>query len=97
MQGVPRGVLASVITPFAPNGFVDFDALRAHVDWLVETGVDGIVAGADVGEFFSMARVERVGVLESVRSSGQVPVIGCPEASMQQHESIELARWKLRI
>jgi 4-hydroxy-tetrahydrodipicolinate synthase len=43
-------VHAALTTPFREDGWVDLDALRAHVELLVEDGVDGIVPAGTTGE-----------------------------------------------
>src|SRR3984957_10875853 len=44
-QSLAAGVIASVVVPFAPNGEIDADQLRAEVGLLEESGVDGICVG----------------------------------------------------
>jgi 2-dehydro-3-deoxy-phosphogluconate/2-dehydro-3-deoxy-6-phosphogalactonate aldolase len=41
---------AALTTPFRADGWVDLDALRAHVRVLVDDGVDGIVPAGTTGE-----------------------------------------------
>ena len=43
-------VHAALTTPFAPNGSVDLDALRLHIELLADDGVDGIVPAGTTGE-----------------------------------------------
>lgn len=43
-------VHAALATPFGSNGGLDLDALRLHVELLVEDGVDGIVPAGTTGE-----------------------------------------------
>ena len=54
-----RGIFAMLITPFNSNEDVDYEALRAEVDWCVEQGVDGVVATPSIGEFACLTNEER--------------------------------------
>jgi 4-hydroxy-tetrahydrodipicolinate synthase len=43
-------VHAALTTPFREDGWLDLDALRAHVSLLLDDGVDGVVAAGTTGE-----------------------------------------------
>jgi 4-hydroxy-tetrahydrodipicolinate synthase len=75
---LPRpAVVVALLTPFGPDGEVDRGALRAHVERLVEAGVDGLMPGGSTGEGALLDEEELVGVVEDVVSEvrGQVPVL----------------------
>ena len=40
----------ALLTPVADDGGVAVDALRAHAEWLIEVGVDGLLAAGTTGE-----------------------------------------------
>lgn len=62
-----RGIYAMLITPFnRSNEDVDYQALRAEVDWCVEQGVDGVVATPSIGEFACLSNDERWKCMEVV-------------------------------
>ena len=44
------GILPAATTPFAADGTIDVDALRANLDALLEAGVHGFVACGTMGE-----------------------------------------------
>ena len=44
------GVIVALLTPFDDDGRLDEPALRAHVDQLVEAGVDGLMPCGTTGE-----------------------------------------------
>src|SRR5215207_4197124 len=72
-----RGVLAFPVTPYATNGSVDLDAVRANARWLPDAGIDAIVAPSGTGELFGLSPDE---CLEIVRATveavgGRIPVI----------------------
>jgi len=54
-----RGIFAMLITPFNSNEDVDYEALRAEVDWCAAQGVDGVVATPSIGEFACLTDEER--------------------------------------
>jgi dihydrodipicolinate synthase/N-acetylneuraminate lyase len=64
-------VFAALTTPFRADGWVDLDALRAHVSLLADDGVDGIVPAGTTGEgpLLEEAEVATV-VATSVEAAG---------------------------
>ncbi|MGM0447538.1 MAG: dihydrodipicolinate synthase family protein [Methanobacteriota archaeon] len=66
-----------IVTPFDADGDVDTDTLAAHVDVLVDAGLDGMVPCGTTGEFASLTDGERETVVETVvdAADGRVPVI----------------------
>ncbi len=67
-SGIPSwsGIWVAQTTPFDPSGEVDFPALRAHARWLVDAGMDGLVAGGSLGEGSSLDAVERLRLVEAL-------------------------------
>ena len=43
-------VHAALTTPYGDSGWVDLDALRLHIELLIEDGVDGVVPAGTTGE-----------------------------------------------
>ncbi|MFI7493536.1 dihydrodipicolinate synthase family protein [Kocuria sp. M4R2S49] len=73
-----RGILAAVTTPFtADASAVDEDALRRHVDRLVEAGIHGIVPTGTSGEFPTLTDAEYRRVIELYveAAAGRIPVV----------------------
>ncbi|MDA0170934.1 dihydrodipicolinate synthase family protein [Solirubrobacter taibaiensis] len=69
-----EGVYVAAVTPFRDDFSIDLDAYRAHVEWLAERGVTGIVAFGTNGEGPSVAAHEKLEVLRALADS-PVPVI----------------------
>jgi dihydrodipicolinate synthase/N-acetylneuraminate lyase len=70
-------VIVALLTPFDENGDLDEGALGAHVDYLVDAGVDALMPCGTTGEGALLADVE---VAETVRATcaaagGRVPVL----------------------
>jgi 4-hydroxy-tetrahydrodipicolinate synthase len=77
MDGRFEGVLPAVVTPFdSKDASVDYHVLRDNVDWLITSGVHGIVGIGTMGEFRSLSTEERGKLTEVIvdAAAGRVPV-----------------------
>ncbi|MGE5485063.1 MAG: 4-hydroxy-tetrahydrodipicolinate synthase [Ignavibacteriales bacterium] len=72
-----KGVHVVSVTPFKQNGEVDYEGLRANVDWYIEQGVHGVLPLGSTGEFASLEDDEKKRVAETVvdQVNGRVPTI----------------------
>ncbi|ETS84176.1 hypothetical protein PFICI_02201 [Pestalotiopsis fici W106-1] len=72
-----KGIMVALITPYAADGSVDYAAIDAHVNRMIDAGVHGLVPGGSTGEFPALTTEERKKTLEQVIKSaaGRVPVI----------------------
>ncbi len=72
-----QGSVVALITPFAEDGSVDFDALGRLVDFHLESGTDAILVLGTTGESSTMSHEEDDAVCEFTvqRVAGRVPVI----------------------
>jgi 4-hydroxy-tetrahydrodipicolinate synthase len=70
-------VIAALLTPFDAEGRLDEAALREHVDFLVENGVDGLMPCGSTGEGPLLSDDELLGVVRAaVAAAGdRVPVL----------------------
>src|SRR5919112_1230224 len=76
MRLTTPAIVPALLTPFRPDGTVDRDALAAHVGWLVEHGVDGLMPCGTTGETALLSDDEVIEVVEAtVAAAGGVPVI----------------------
>ncbi len=55
-----EGIYTPIITPFAADGSIDFEAYGQVIDWQIENGVHGIIVGGSTGEFYALSMKERV-------------------------------------
>lgn len=72
------GIMVALATPYTPDqSAVDYKTLDAHINWLIESGVHGLVPGGSTGEFTALSFEERTKVLDQVIASakGRVPVV----------------------
>jgi 4-hydroxy-tetrahydrodipicolinate synthase len=76
-------VYPPLVTPFAPDGSVDTDALASLVETVEGRGVDGVVPCGTTGEFASLTGAEQRQVFETTAdaASGRV-VAGVSETSV---------------
>jgi 4-hydroxy-tetrahydrodipicolinate synthase len=72
-----QGCGTALVTPFTPDGAVDFPALRALVDWQIGEGIDVLVPCGSTGEAQTQSDTERERVVASVVevTRGRVPVM----------------------
>ena len=88
-----KGILPAIITPFNPDGDVEFESLRGVVGFHLEKGVHGFFACGSAGEGPLMSTEQRKAVAETVikEVAGRVPVI-VHVGSTNTNEAIELAK-----
>lgn len=77
MSTIFTGIATALITPFAADGSVDFEALSRIIDWQIESGVDALVACGTTGEGPTLTDAEHKQVIRHTveRAAGRVPVI----------------------
>lgn len=59
-----KGVITPVVTIFDQQGKIDFEANKELLNYLIESGVDGILLFGSIGEFFSISLEEKKRYLE---------------------------------
>ncbi len=91
------GSIVALVTPFHPDGSVDYPTLRKLVDWHIAEGTDCIGVVGTTGESPTVTVEEQVEIIrvsvEQAKSHGakRVPIMaGCGANST--HEAIELAK-----
>ncbi len=88
-----KGSLVAIATPMFPDGRIDYDRLRALVDFHIISGTNGIVAVGTTGESPTVNVDEHVEIIRVVleHTAERVPVIAGTGANSTQ-EAIELSR-----
>ena len=71
-----KGSMPALVTPFK-DGAVDFDTLKALVEWQIEEGSSALVPVGTTGESPTLSHEEHEAVVEAVvkAAAGRVPVI----------------------
>ena len=87
------GSIVALVTPFLPDGRIDYGSLRKLVDWHVEQGTQCIGVVGTTGEAPTVAVDEHIEIIRVAveQAAGRVPVMaGCGANSTA--EAIHLAR-----
>lgn len=75
LKGKSTGV--AVITPFTNSGVVDYDALTRIIDFLIDAGIDFLVALGTTGESVTLTPDEKKEVFATFvrQTGGRVPLV----------------------
>jgi dihydrodipicolinate synthase/N-acetylneuraminate lyase len=76
-MGKLQGCIPIVVTPFTQEGAIDEGSLRAEVEYLVASGVQGVATPAIASESYKLAEAEqqRVAAIVVEMVAGRVPVV----------------------
>jgi 4-hydroxy-tetrahydrodipicolinate synthase len=89
-----EGTFAVAVTPFTSNDELDLVALKGNIDYYVDNGIQGVVAGGSTGEFATLSVQELKKVIKTVvdKANGRVPVIA-GTAACSTKRVIELTKY----
>ena len=87
-----EGIYTPLVTPMNADGSVNYDALSALIEHLIERGVHGLISGGSTGENYAQTVDERIAVAKFVQqqTKQRVAVI-VGTGSMMTPDSIALA------
>lgn len=68
-------VLTAMVTPFAPDGSVDYDVAASLAKFLVGEGSEGLVIAGSTGEGSSLSDEEKLSLFACVAEAVNVPVL----------------------
>jgi 4-hydroxy-tetrahydrodipicolinate synthase len=87
------GIYSAMLTPFAADGEINEQALRAFVDQGVSDGLAGVVVNGGTGEFATLSHAERRRVVEitAEQAAGRFAVIAQTGATSTR-EAVELSQ-----
>ena len=87
-----KGAFTALVTPFS-GGQIDAQALRNHVDFQIDKGIDGLVPCGTTGEASTLSHDEHIEVVRITveHTAGRVPVIA-GSGSNSTSEALELTR-----
>ncbi|WP_457101631.1 dihydrodipicolinate synthase family protein [Microbacterium sp. P5_E9] len=90
---LPTGAWPVMLTPFNENRSIDWQALDAYTDWLIELGSAGLFAVALSSEMYDLSHDERLELSARVvaRAAGRVPVVASSAASGSADQQAEAA------
>ena len=92
MEQIRQGVYPTMITPYAPNGEIDYALVERLVDWYAEKGCRGVFAVCQSSEMAFLSLRERVRLAQTVTAaaSGRLDVVASghisdsPEAQAEE-------------
>ena len=70
-----KGVFTIAVTPFLPNGEIDWDSVDRMVDFYIEAGATGLTILGMMGEAGKLTAEESVAVVKRVTKRSSVPVV----------------------
>ena len=93
-MAVPEGVIVAMLTPFKEDGRINEIEVRKLVNFLIDSGVDGIFPVSSCGEYVHMDMEERKYLIDIVtdENNGRVAIIPGTGATCFE-KSIELANY----
>lgn len=73
-----HGPASEVITPFTPDGKIDFDLLEGEIEFLIKNGITGIFVNGLASEALMFPTEQRIEVVKKAVevSNGRIPVVG---------------------
>lgn len=77
MKTGPKGMYVPVVTPFRADQSIDFGAFHQVIDFLAESGLDGMLISGSTGEYHTMSLEEQKEVIRKGCEyvAGRIPVV----------------------
>jgi 4-hydroxy-tetrahydrodipicolinate synthase len=77
LREILRGTGVALVTPFKEDKSIDFEALRAVINFVIEGGVQYVVTLGTTGETPTLSREEKLDIIQATFSavSARVPVV----------------------
>src|SRR3989337_1464237 len=86
-------LFTAMVTPFAPDGSVDYEAAKRLALALLESGSDGLVVSGTTGEAPTLTRDEKLRLFAEVKAAvGERGAVIAGTGTYNTAESIELTR-----
>lgn len=86
-----EGIMTVLTTPFRDDGAINYDALGAHIDFLLAKGIRSLIEGGTTGEYYALTLDERKDLLTFVaeRARGKAQLVAGSN-SVRPVETLEL-------
>lgn len=84
-------LLTAMVTPFHPDGEVDYEAAQRLARLLVEDGSDGVVVAGTTGESPTLSDQEKLELVHAVRAAIPGRSVVCGTGSNDTRHSVELS------
>lgn len=79
-----KGMFCPLVTPFKADQSIDYDAMYKVIDFVIDSGISGILICGGTGEYHAMSLEEQKEVLKKgiAHINGRVPVLaGCSQST----------------
>ncbi len=93
-----EGIYTPVVTPYRDDGSIDRDAFAAQIEYLVDSGVHGLINGGSTGEYYAQTMDERVEMASLAKEiiSDRVPLM-IGTVALRLPDSIAMAEHAAKI
>ncbi|WP_412066362.1 dihydrodipicolinate synthase family protein [Rhizobium sp. SYY.PMSO] len=93
-----EGIYTPVITPYRDDGSIDRDAFAKIIEYLVASGVHGIINGGSTGEYYAQSMEERVEMAKLAKDviGERIPLI-IGTGAIRLPDSIHMAETAAKI
>ena len=93
-----EGIYTPVITPHRADGSIDRDGFAAMIDYLIASGVHGLINGGSTGEYYAQSMDERLEMASFAHQviGGRVPLI-VGTVAIRLEDSILMAEHAAKI
>jgi len=93
-----EGIYTPVITPYRDDFSIDYDRLAEIVDFLIETGVHGIISAGTTGEYYAQSMQERFDLMKFIKQQikGRTSYI-VGTGAIRTEDSLEYARGAVEV
>ena len=85
-----------MVTPYFPDGSVNWDALAQVIDFLVDSGVHGLISGGSTGENYAQTVEERLELAKFTREHSKLPLV-VGTGAMRTPDSLALAEGAAKL
>ncbi|KIC12713.1 dihydrodipicolinate synthetase [Leisingera sp. ANG-M1] len=91
-----EGIYTPVVTPYHEDGSVNWDALAQVIDYLIKSGVHGLISGGSTGENYAQTVEERLELARFTREHSKLPLV-VGTGAMRTPDSIALAEGAAKL
>ncbi len=93
-----KGIYTPVVTPYDENFVCNEEALAETIEFLIKSGVNGLVIAGSTGEYYAQTMKERIKLMEICKNliKSRLPMI-VGTGAIRTEDSIEYARQAKRI
>ncbi|MBY5570714.1 dihydrodipicolinate synthase family protein [Rhizobium leguminosarum] len=93
-----EGIYTPVITPYREDGSIDRDAFAKMIEYLVASGVHGIINGGSTGEYYAQSMEERIELAKLAKDViGERASLIIGTGAIQLPDSIQIAETAARL